>query len=489
VPTPITQLRNLGPLSSEWLRAAGITTIEQLREVGAAGAYLLVRSQQPKASLNLLWGLAAGLEDRDWRELTEAQKQSLLQEVEERREGRDERREPEERAGEQSFRADTLTPSPSPGGRGEPDTASGYPPTAICHPPATAHWPIDESPLIIGGRVMPSRYFLAPLAGYTHLAFRRVIRELGGLGLATTDLVHAAMLLGKRQKSLELIETDPQDKPLSIQIFGGKVIDLVKAARWLEGQGYQGIDINMGCPMAHINGQGGGAKLMCDPDGACSLVGQVVNAVQIPVTVKMRLGWDASQITAPILAREFEQIGVAAITIHGRTRQQGFHGTVNLEGIRAVVEAVESIPIIGNGDVRTAAEALQMRQTTGCHAVAIGRGALLDPWIFRRIERTIRGENPLFIPTRDEQILFLRRHFQLMFAQHAEYSCLLFRKFAAWYGARLGIPEDLENRLRTFETVEEFESIVVEIAHRHGERESTVPTALIKVPNGPVEHW
>lgn len=336
---------------------------------------------------------------------------------------------------------------------------------------------------------MPSRYFLAPLAGYTHLAFRRVIRELGGLGLATTDLVHAAMLLGKRQKSLELIETDAEDKPLSIQIFGGKVIDLVKAARWLEGQGYQGIDINMGCPMAHINGQGGGAKLMCDPDGACSLVGQVVSAVKIPVTVKMRLGWDASQITAPILAREFEQIGVAAITIHGRTRQQGFHGNVNLEGIRAVVEAVENIPIIGNGDVRTAAEALQMRQVTGCHAVAIGRGALLDPWIFRRIERAIRGDDPLFTPTRDEQIQFLRRHFHLMFAQHAEYSCLLFRKFAAWYGARLGVPEDLEHRLRTFETVEEFETIVQEISERHGERESFVPTALIKVPNGPVEHW
>ncbi len=423
------------------------------------------------------------------------------------RETRDQRREPAEHAGEQSLPADTLTPSPSPGGRGEPEgssvaqlstlnpqpSPSCHPPSAIRHPPSSVpqpspHWPVDESPLTIGERVMPSRYFLAPLAGYTHLAFRRVIRDLGGLGLATTDLVHAAMLLGKRQKSLELIETDPEDKPLSIQIFGGKVIDLVKAARWLEGQGYQGIDINMGCPMAHINGQAAGQvdvrpgrslqpRRSGRQRGSDSGHGQDAT------------GLDASQITAPILAREFEQIGVAAITIHGRTRQQGFHGNVNLEGIRAVVEAVEHIPIIGNGDVRTAAEALQMRQVTGCHAVAIGRGALLDPWIFRRIERAIQGENPLFTPTRDEQILFLRRHFQLMFAQHAEYSCLLFRKFAAWYGARLGIPEDLENRLRTFETIEEFESIVVEIARRHGERESTVPTALIKVPNGPVEHW
>ncbi len=350
-------------------------------------------------------------------------------------------------------------------------------------------WPVDESPLAIGPRVMPSRYFLAPLAGYTHLAFRRVIRDQGGLGLATTDLVQATMLLSQRPRSLELIETDDQDLPLSIQIFGGKASELAKAARWLEQRGYQGIDLNMGCPMAHINGQGGGAKLMCDPDGACGLVEQVVNAVSIPVTVKMRLGWDSNQLTAPALAREFEQLGVAAITIHGRTRAQGFHGTVSHDGIRAVVEAVERIPIIGNGDVRTASEALHMRQVTGCHAVAIGRGALLDPWIFQRIERAIRGEDPEFIPSLDEQIQFLRRHFHLMFAQHAEYSCLLFRKFAAWYGARLGVPDDLEDRLRRFETVDEFEAIVAQIAERHGERESTVPTALIKVPNGPIEHW
>ncbi len=353
----------------------------------------------------------------------------------------------------------------------------------------TADWSVDESPLAIGSRVMPTRYFLAPLAGYTHLAFRRVIREQGGLGLATTDLVQASMLLARRPKSLELIETDREDIPLSIQIFGGKAADLAKAARWLEEQGYQGVDLNMGCPMARINGQGGGAKLMCDPDGACGLVEQIVNAVSIPVTVKMRLGWDSQQLTAPALAREFEQLGVAAVTIHGRTRAQGFHGSVNLEGIRAVVEAVEHIPIVGNGDVRTAQQALEMRQFTGCHAVAIGRGALLDPWVFQRIARAIRGEDAKFVPTVQEQIQFLRQHFQLMFAQHAEYSCLLFRKFAAWYGARLGVPEDLEDRLRRFESIEEFETLVEQIAARHGERATSIPTALMKVPNGPVEHW
>jgi nifR3 family TIM-barrel protein len=345
-----------------------------------------------------------------------------------------------------------------------------------------------SEPLMIGSRRLPSRYCLAPLAGYTHLAFRRVIRGLGGLGLATTDLVQAGFLLSGKQHSQDLIATSPDDRPLSVQIFSGKREELVRAARWLADHGYEGVDINMGCPMAKVNGQGGGARLMCDPDGACRTVGDVVNAVPVPVTVKMRLGWDASQLTAPALAREFEQLGVAAVTLHGRTRQQGFHGTVNLDGIAATVAAVQRMPIIGNGDVRSVADALEMRRLTGCAAVAIGRGSMLDPWIFRRLERHERGLAPLD-PTPDEQVDFLVRHFSLMTEQHGDYSCTLFRKFAAWYGARLGIPEDLEDRLRRFETPGEFVAIAAEIRERHGERATDVATALVKVPNGPVERW
>jgi len=353
---------------------------------------------------------------------------------------------------------------------------------------------VDESPLQIGPRIFSSRYFLAPLAGYTHLAFRRVIRELGGLGLATTDLVQATLLLSGHPKSLELIQTSPDDTPLSVQIFSGISGDLVGAARWLEDQGYQGVDLNMGCPMAKVNGQGGGARLMCDSDGACSLVGAVVQAVQIPVTVKMRLGWDQQQITAPALAREFEQLGVAAITIHGRTRQQGFRGSVDWNGIRDVVHAVQRIPVIGNGDIRTPEDALRMRQATGCPAVAIGRGALLDPWIFSRLQSQTSEQSSLSLPsshapTAEAQIHFLTNHFYYMMEQHGIFSCRLFRKFAAWYGQQLGIPDDLENRLRKFESSVEFDDIVEQIRQRHGERISRVPTALIKVPNGPVEKW
>jgi len=349
---------------------------------------------------------------------------------------------------------------------------------------------IDDDPTIaVGSRSLPSRYFLAPLAGYTHLAFRRVIRELGGVGLATTDLVQASTLLSGRQKALDLIETSPEDRPLSVQIFSGRVDELVKAAAWLAEQGYEGIDINMGCPMAKVNSQGGGARLMCDTDGACETVARVVAAVDVPVTVKMRLGWDRDQITAPALARAFEQEGAAAITIHGRTRSQGFTGGVDHDGIRQTVEAVQRIPVVGNGDVRTVEDAFHMRRSTGCHAVAIGRGAMLDPWLFVRLARALEGEDPSWEPSVDEQVAFLVRHFSLMVEQHEEYSCVLFRKFAAWYGVRLGIPEDLEDRLRRFESFDEFDEIVEQVRRRHGTRQGDVATALVKVPNGPIERW
>lgn len=350
-----------------------------------------------------------------------------------------------------------------------------------------SHAAIAQS-VSIGARTIPARYFLAPLAGYTHLAFRRAIRELGGLGLATTDLVHATQLCCEHRHSMELVETHADDRPLSVQIFGGTIDQLVAAAKWLEAHGYAGIDINMGCPMAKVNGQGGGARLLCDADSACRLVEQVVAAVSLPVTVKMRLGWDRDSISSPYLARRFEEVGIQAITIHGRTRQQGFQGTVDLDGIAATVAAVQQIPIIGNGDVRSPEDALQMQQVTGCDAVAIGRGAMLDPWIFRKLADLSQGQPPRE-PTSDEQVNFLSRHFTLMTEQHGERSCTLFRKFAAWYGAKLGIPEDLENRLRRFATVQEFTQLAEEIRERHGERQTPIATALIKVPNGPVERW
>lgn len=346
---------------------------------------------------------------------------------------------------------------------------------------------VDQE-IVIGGRRLASRYFLAPLAGYTHLAFRTAMRELGGLGLATTDLVLATHLMSESRKSMELVATSPTDKPLTVQIYSGVTEHLVGAAKWLEDHGYEAIDLNMGCPMAKVNSQGGGARLMCDTSGACEVVSAVIESVTLPVSVKMRLGWDRESVTAPALARAFEEIGVVAVTIHGRTRSQGFHGEVDLEGIRTVKDAAQHMSIIGNGDVLTVEDALHMREVTGCDAVAIGRGAMMDPWIFRNLARVAGGEVPQE-PSAEEKLQFLIRHFTLMTEQHDDYSCVLFRKFAGWYGAKLGIPEDLEDRLRRFESVDEFHQLVEQMRDRQGERESTIPTAMIRIPNGPVERW
>jgi nifR3 family TIM-barrel protein len=239
--------------------------------------------------------------------------------------------------------------------------------------------------LRFGTLVLASRFLLSPLAGYTNLPFRRVIREVGGVGLCTTDLVNARGLLAGSVKTLRLIETSPDDRPFAVQIFGAEPEIMRDAARFLEARGVDSVDVNMGCPVNRVTKSGSGASMMCRTDATVSLVRGIVEAVRIPVTVKMRLGWDAAQITAPFFARAFEQAGVAAVMIHGRTRAQGFTGSVDRAGIRQVVDAVERIPVIGNGDVRTVPDAARMLAETGCHGVSIGRGALANPWIFRQL--------------------------------------------------------------------------------------------------------
>src|SRR6186997_3089804 len=204
-----------------------------------------------------------------------------------------------------------------------------------------------------GSLALQSNLFLSPLAGYTNLPFRLTLREIGGLDLATTDLVNARGLLEKNHKAFKLIETSAADRPLAVQLFGSVPEEMRDAAVYLESIGVSSVDINMGCPVRKVVKVGGGSAMMTELDKTARLVKGMVEAVRIPVTAKMRLGWDDQNITAPDLARALEDVGVAAIFVHGRTREQGFGGTVNLSGIRKVVEAVKSIPVIGNGDVTT----------------------------------------------------------------------------------------------------------------------------------------
>src|SRR5215218_1327544 len=351
--------------------------------------------------------------------------------------------------------------------------------------------PIVREPLCLGRLSLPTRFFLAPLAGYTSLAFRLAVRGCGGLGLATTDLVNARSILERRRRAFELAETCDEDRPLSIQIYGHVASEMCDAARWVVDQGASAVDINMGCPVNKVVKTGGGSALMCQTESAVALVEAVVNAVDVPVTVKMRLGWDSETLSAPILAREFEKVGVAAVIIHGRTREQGFRGNVSREGIRAVVEAVETMPVVGNGDIRTLADAAATFRETGCAAISIGRGALSNPFIFRQLAHWAEHGTPGPDPTFDERVDLMWRHFHGLVDRRGErLACLQFRKIIKWYSHSIRPPKALYHRLINLSSVALFDETVDEIravgpsSPLPGHFEPKVP-----VPAGPIDKW
>jgi tRNA-dihydrouridine synthase B len=348
-------------------------------------------------------------------------------------------------------------------------------------------------PLRFGPLTLPSRYLLAPLAGYTNLSFRLAVRELGGLGLATTDLVNARALLQFSPKTMELLQTCPEDRPVAVQIYGSEPDYMAEAARWLEGYGVSSIDINMGCPVHKVTRGGGGSAMMCDAAGTVRLVRTVVEAVRLPVTVKMRLGWDDDSLSAPFFAREFEKAGVAAVTIHGRTRAQGFGGRVNHDGIKAVVEAVERIPVFGNGDVRSLADAARMLGETGCAGIAIGRGALLNPWFFAQLESWERTGHPGVPATYRQRLDLMERHFKLLVEHLSErFACLSFRKVANWYCKVLKPGRAIQQQLMLIDSLAHFESLVAQVGEVIAARgEDGWPDAeiAIHVPGGPISHW
>ena len=351
--------------------------------------------------------------------------------------------------------------------------------------------PIAREPLRIGGVPIRSRFFLAPLAGYTSLAFRLAVRELGGLGLATTDLVNARSLIENRRRALELSETCEADRPISIQIYGHVTHEMEQAARLVEAIGATIVDINMGCPVRKVVRIGGGSALMCQADRAVELVSAVVRSVPVPVTVKMRLGWDEESLSAPGLARAFEQVGVAAVIIHGRTRAQGFSGSVNREGIRAVVEAVDSMPIVANGDVRSIADAATMFADTGCAAISIGRGALANPFFFRQLDHWTRFGEPGPDPSFEERIDFMSRHFHGLLERRGEhYACLQFRKTLTWYRHFTKMPKPYYLQLINFRSSTLFDE-VIEAIRAHGPS-APLPghfEAHVPVPSGPIDKW
>ncbi|MSU20206.1 MAG: tRNA dihydrouridine synthase DusB [Pedosphaera sp.] len=313
----------------------------------------------------------------------------------------------------------------------------------------------------IGSLKLKSNLFLSPLAGYTNLPFRLTLREIGGLDLATTDLVNARSLVERNPKALKLIETCPADRPLAVQLFGSVPEEMRDAAVYLESIGISSVDINMGCPVRKVCRVGGGSAMMTDLEKTTKLVKGMVDAVKIPVTAKMRLGWDDQNWTAPDLARALEDVGIAAIAVHGRTREQGFEGTVKLAGIRAVVEAVRTIPVVGNGDVTTPQAAKRMLEETGCAAVSIGRGAFYNPWIFAHTLHFLRTGELLPDPGFSERVRVMCRHFDLMIEVFGEaLGCRMFRKVAPWYSKRFGPANEFNKSVVTIATRDQFREIL-----------------------------
>ena len=317
------------------------------------------------------------------------------------------------------------------------------------------------STLRLGTVPLSTNLFLAPLAGYTTLPFRLCIHEVGGFGLATTELVHARSLLEKQRKAFELAETRPEDSPLSIQLFGPVAEEVRDAALYLEEQGVQLIDINMGCPVEKVVKIGAGAAMLKDPKRTGKYVETVTKAVKIPVTVKTRLGWDATRLDATIVAPILEDVGVAALTIHGRTRAGAFGGSVDLAGIRAVVESVRSMPVFGNGDICDAVSAKQMFDETGCAGLVIGRAAVANPWVFHEIQAGLNNTPRPQTPSLEERVVFMTRHFLRSVEMRGErLACLQFRKVIDYYARSFGPCKPLRLAMKELSQVDQYHDLV-----------------------------
>ena len=260
---------------------------------------------------------------------------------------------------------------------------------------------------------------LCPMAGVTDVTFRLICRELGS-DFSTTEMVSAKgyLLSPNHRAATELLLRAEQEGPVGVQLFGREPSAMAEAAKRLSGQGFSFVDINMGCPAPKIVSGGEGSALMKEPLVAGRVIGAVVKAAGLPVTVKIRSGWDPAHINAPELAHIAEGEGASAVTVHARTRDQFYSGRADRSVIASVSRAVH-IPVIGNGDIACFRDAESMRRETGCHGVAVGRAARGNPWVFREIACGARGE-AYVPPTFGERLRMAMRHLDMLAALHGE---------------------------------------------------------------------
>ena len=292
----------------------------------------------------------------------------------------------------------------------------------------------------VGSVHIPTPVLLAPMAAVTDLPFRTVCEEFG-VGLTITEFLSANAIQAGAKDTIDKMTPSLNGRPFGVQIFGRDESAMIEAARLAVSIGAALVDINMGCPAKRVVAGACGSALMREPQLAQKLVKVVIGAVpaSVPVTVKHRAGWDANSVNAPEFACAMVEAGAQMITVHGRTRAQGFSGQSSLEVIARVRAAVPGgVPVVGNGDVVTVDDYLRMRETTGCDAVMIGRGAQGNPWLFRRIANVLAGHGDPGTPTMSERVAVFRRHIELMNQLKAGPKLIHeLRKACAWYAKGL----------------------------------------------------
>lgn len=322
-------------------------------------------------------------------------------------------------------------------------------------------------PLQIGDIIIESPLTLAPMAGHSNYALRSLCRELGGCGLVCTELISSHIVMNSRARALQRFDWRASESPVAVQLFGVEPQIVAEAARVVVDHGADIVDINMGCWVPKIAKKGGGAALLRDVKVAAAVVEAVVKAVDVPVTVKVRSGFEDGVVTAAPFAIAAEAVGAMAVAVHARFAGQGHGGSADWQVIAAVKDAVREMPIIGNGDVHSGKDAQRMLDATGCDAVMVGRAALGRPWIFQQIATYLETGLALPEPTRSERAMIALRHAQLTLeSTHLPEHVAILEMRGQISKYRLDPPGSLQvrNRLVRIGSYVELESILLEVA-------------------------
>ena len=313
----------------------------------------------------------------------------------------------------------------------------------------------------IGSFELDNNVMLAPMAGVTDLSFRQLCREQG-CSYTVTEMVSAKAVLYNNRNTDILLRREPEEGAVALQLFGSDPDIMAEIATRLEDRGFAAIDVNMGCPVPKIVGNGEGSALMKEPSLAGRIIKKMSSAVNCPVTVKFRKGFDDAHVNAVEFAHIMEESGAAALTIHGRTREQYYSGNADWDIIKKVKERV-SIPVFGNGDIFTAQDAVRMLAETGCDGVAVARGAKGNPWIFREIKAALAGEPIPERPSPSEILLMIKKQAALMVNYKPEYIAVReLRKHVSWYTAGLRGGAALRAQVNQTESLEELYALLDE---------------------------